>query len=138
MPRTIILLTVLMLLTIPCRANAPLQPVTDLPFSLEKGFVIVEATIKRDVTVNVILGTGVEHSIMDPGLLQKYELSAAYTSDGPVMGRPTDSTYSFTMVSGVKVGDSKSKRPPDEIWFDVPTERDGRKRNLRHVGSRFL
>ena len=83
--------------------------VTDIPFSFENGLVIVAAKIKGDIPVNVVLSTGIEYSIIDMALLDKYKLQASYASDGPVIGRPTDSTYNFTQVSGVSVGMSKLK-----------------------------
>jgi len=101
-----LLVATLVLFITPCAAQQTVAG--GLPFALEQGFVVVEATIKRNVTVNVVLATGAEHSIMDPALLQKYELSAGYAADGPVTGR-NDKTYDFSMVPGVKVGDSKSK-----------------------------
>jgi len=77
-----LLVATLVLFITPCAAQQTVAG--GLPFALEQGFVVVEATIKRNVTVNVVLATGAEHSIMDPALLQKYELSAGYAADGPV------------------------------------------------------
>ena len=108
MRRPIVSLIALLLLTTSSFAKPSRQPVTEVPFTVEKGFVVVEATIKRNVTVYVLLATGAEHSSTDPALLQKYGLSAYYAPDGPVTGR-NDSVFSFTTVTGVKVGDSKSK-----------------------------
>jgi hypothetical protein len=69
---------------------------------------MVEAKIKGDVPVTVVLATGTQYSVTDPALLQKYELSAYYAADGEVTGR-NDKTFSFTKVSGVKIGNSKAK-----------------------------
>ena len=80
----------------------------DIPFAFENGLVIVEAKIKGDVPVNVVLATGAEYSIMDASLLEKYELPAYYAADGPVNGR-NDTTYSFTKVSKVRIEDSKPR-----------------------------
>src|ERR1044072_4411954 len=105
----IVLFFSLMLFAIPTiGASHSEPPVSEVPFSLQKGLVIVEAKIKKDVSVQVLLATGMEYSLIDPALLQKYELKASYAADGPVTGR-NDTTYSFTSVSGVRVGDSKSR-----------------------------
>lgn len=100
MRRMVTLLTFILLSTTPCLA--------EVPFSVEKGFVIAEATIKGNVAVNVVLATGVEHSLTDPSLMQKYELQGSYAADGPVTGR-NDKIIGYTAVSNVKIGDGKAK-----------------------------
>ena len=107
MPRSNVLLLFLLLLATPCVAQTTTTP-SDIPFSLEKGLIIVEAKIKGDVPVHVILATGMERSVTDPALLQKYQLGAYYTADGPVTGR-NDKTFSFTKVSELRIGNSKPK-----------------------------
>ena len=82
--------------------------VNDIPFSFENGFVVVEAKIKGDVPVHVVLATGSEYSIADMALLQKHELPVYYAPEGPVTGRG-DKTYNFTKVSSVRISDSKAK-----------------------------
>ena len=82
--------------------------VNDIPFSFENGLVIVEAKIKGDVAVNVVLATGAEYSVMEASVLEKYELPAYYAADGPVNGR-NDTTYTFTKVPKVRIQDSKAK-----------------------------
>ena len=109
MPRPIALLLYLVLLATPCVAqSAGATTASEIPFSLHKGLIIVDAKIKRDVPVQVVLATGMERSVTDLALPQKYELEANYASDGPVTGR-NDSTFDYTIVSGVKVGNSKAK-----------------------------
>lgn len=81
----------------------------ETPFFFENGLVIVDASIKGKIPLQVVLATGSEYSIIDTELLQEYDLQASYTSDGPVIGRPTDSTYTFVSVSTVRVGGSKSR-----------------------------
>lgn len=107
MPRPIVLLLSLVLLATPCLAQSA-ATATEIPFTLHKGLVIVEAKIKDDVSVLVVLATGMEHSTTDPGLLKKYDLSPSYGGDGQVTGRNDKIVY-FTRVSGVRVGNSKSK-----------------------------
>lgn len=106
MPRSNVLLLFLVLLATPCVAQT--TATTDIPFSFQKGLIIVDAKIKGDVAVHVVLATGMEHSVTDPSLMKKYELGFYYAPDGPVTGR-NDKTFNFTRVSGVKVGNSKSK-----------------------------
>ena len=81
---------------------------TDIPFAFENGFVIVEAKIKNDVPVNVVIATGSEHSIADVALLRQYDLGLYVVPDGPVTGR-NDKTFTVTRVSGVRISDSKAK-----------------------------
>ncbi len=82
--------------------------VSDIPFTLENGFVIVEAKIKGDVPVQVVLATGAEYSMVDSFSLKKYELSVNYAGSGPVTGKHDDVFY-FAKVPRVSINDSKSK-----------------------------
>jgi hypothetical protein len=82
--------------------------VSEVPFAFENGLVIVEAKIKGNIPVQVVLSTGVEYSIIDMGLMDKYKLQGSYAASGPVAGR-NDSIYHFTNVSGVSVGGSKAR-----------------------------
>lgn len=107
MPRTIVVLLYLVLLAAPCVAQSA-ATTTEIPFSFHKGLIIVEAKIKDDVPVLVVLATGTEHSVTDPGLMKKYDLSTTYTSDGPVTGR-NDKALFYAQVSRVRVGNSKAK-----------------------------
>jgi hypothetical protein len=109
MSRPIYLLISLLLLVAPCVAQTAATTTTiETPFTMEKGLIIVEAKIKGDVPVQVVLATGTEHSFTDPGLLQKYKLGAFYTAVGPVNGR-NDKTVDLTRVNGVQIGNSKAK-----------------------------
>ena len=82
--------------------------VNDIPFSFENGLVIVEAKIKDDVPVYVVLATGAEYSVVDVALVKKYDLPVGIAPDAPVTGR-NDSTYSFSKVSKVRIADGKAK-----------------------------
>jgi hypothetical protein len=109
MPRPIFLLLYLVLLATPCLAQTTATTVgSEIPFSLQNGLIVVEGRIKDNVSVNVVLATGTEHSVADPALLKKYELSAYYAADGPVTGR-NDKTFNFTRVSDVRVGNSHAR-----------------------------
>ena len=99
----------LMLLILPgTLCNAQSVGGNEVPFSFESGLVIVEAKIKGDVPVEVVLATGTEYSIVDTRFLEKYKLRSYYTAEGPVTGKD-DKTYSFTEVSRVSIANSKSK-----------------------------
>ncbi len=98
-------LTLFSTLTVP---SAPATTVNDVPFSFENGFVVVEAKIKGDVPVHIVVATGSEYSIADMELLQKYELPVYYAPLGPVNG-VNDKTYNYTKVSSVRISDSKAK-----------------------------
>jgi hypothetical protein len=107
--RKIVRLAFLMILATQSIAAQQSKPAaTEVPFTLQKGFVIVEAKIKGNVPVHVILATGTEHSLTDPSFLNKYELNAAYSAEGPINGR-NDKTYDFAIVPAVSVGDRKAK-----------------------------
>jgi hypothetical protein len=109
MGRQTVRLALLMMLAMQSIAIAQAKPaVNEVPFSLQNGFVIVEARIKGNVPVHVILATGTEHSITDPFLMKKYDLSAGYSAEGPVTGR-NDKTFSFAIVKDVSIGESKPR-----------------------------
>lgn len=110
MRKFIISVSLSLFLSTLCVANTSIDgEVGETPFSFEKGLVIVEAKIKGKVPVHVVLSTGVEYSITDPGMLDKYDLQSYYSAAGQVLGKPSDPTYSFTTVPGVSVGGSKTK-----------------------------
>lgn len=109
MAKYFVRLALLMMLATQSIAAQQSNPsVSGVPFSLKKGFVVVEATIKGNVPVHVILATGTENSVTDPSFLTKYKLSAGYAAEGIVTGR-NDKTYGFAIVNAVSVGDSKSR-----------------------------
>jgi len=47
---------------------------TEVPFSFEKGLVVVKAKIKKDILVEVVIATGSQYSIADSELLKKYKV----------------------------------------------------------------
>ena len=109
MNRQLIRLALLVILATQSIAAQQTKPAaSEVPFSLTKGFVVVKASIKGSVPVNVILATGTEHSLTDLSLLKKYDLSAGYAVDGPVTGR-NDKTYGFAIVKDISIGGSKSR-----------------------------
>lgn len=79
----------------------------EIPFTVEKGFLIVSAKIKKDIPVEVILATGSEFSTLNSEVIQKYKLPLSYTNDGPVTGS-NDRIITFSSVPEVSVGDSRA------------------------------
>jgi hypothetical protein len=104
---TITSLLLLVFLHLPCAASSATSTASEVPFTLEKGYIIVPAKVKGNRPVEVVLATGAEHSIINDSLLEKYNLSAFYTGEGIVTGTGLDRTYSYTPISDVQVGDAK-------------------------------
>jgi hypothetical protein len=77
----------------------------DIPFTIEKGFIVVPAKIQKTKPVEVVLATGMYMSSIE-GQFDKYGLTAAYTAEGIVTGR-NDRTISFVSVSDIVVGEAK-------------------------------
>lgn len=100
-------LALVVCLSVPCLASSTVADTTfEVPFSFEKGYVIVPAKIKNDVPVEVILATGAEHSRVDDSMLKKFKLPAYYSGEAPITGR-NDRLYFFTTVPDIRVGDLK-------------------------------
>ena len=106
LPLAMMLLTAF--LYTPSVAGATVEdPTSEVPFSLEKGHVIVQAKIKNKEPVEVILSTGAEHSTLDSGLLERYKLPGYYDAEPPVRGR-NDRIYTLSIVPDVRVGEAKA------------------------------
>lgn len=99
-------LTLLAFLCAPCAA-AEEGAVAEVPFTFEKGHVIVRATIKGGTPVEVVLSTGAKHSLINAGVIDKYKLRPGYAGEGIVTGR-NDRIYFFVPVSDVRVGDARA------------------------------
>ncbi len=84
------------------------DPITEIPFSFEKGYVIVQAKILGQMPVEMVLATGAEHSTFDGSLIQKYKLSFGYTWDDPKRCNVADCTYTFANVPNIILGDLKT------------------------------
>ncbi|MEJ7847237.1 MAG: hypothetical protein WKF92_04000 [Pyrinomonadaceae bacterium] len=65
----------------------------EIPFTLEKGFIIIAAKIKKDIPVKAAVSTGSPHSYLNPDLIQRHKIRLGYTSDGPVTGRNDKLTH---------------------------------------------
>lgn len=86
----------------PCAAAAA-DEVGEVPFTFEKGYVIVAGQIKGKEPVEFIVSTGATNSTINLGLVEKYKLPLAYTGVGRVTGF-NDKTVSFAAVPDVRVG----------------------------------
>lgn len=88
-------------------AKAADDTVSEVPFTLEKGHVIVQAKYHGATPVEVALATGAEHSLFNSLLLEKYKLQAYYTGEGIITGGNLDRTVTFVNVTDLRVGDVK-------------------------------
>lgn len=95
----IVILFTLTIVSSPCLAG-------EVPFTLEKGFIIIAAKIKKDISVEVAVSTGSPHSYLNPDLILRHKIRLGYTNDGPVTGR-NDKIIHFAEVPQVIVGDEK-------------------------------
>lgn len=83
----------------------------DIPFTIEKGLIVIPAKIRKDRKVEIVLATGLYMSAVDlshrNGLdtLRSYGITLAYRGDGPVTGR-NDRTIAFAPVSDIIVGNA--------------------------------
>lgn len=100
-------LTLLALCFVPCAARPTDDAVIEVPFTLEKGHIIVPAKIQGNKPVEVVLSTGTEHSLINALLLEKYKLQAYYTGVGVITGSDLDRTITYASVPDIHVGDVK-------------------------------
>ncbi|HYP54298.1 MAG TPA: hypothetical protein VEQ42_12190 [Pyrinomonadaceae bacterium] len=101
---TLLALVLLASLCAPRAARAADDAPVEVPFSFEKGYVVVQVKVKGKLPAEVLLSTGSEHSTVDFKMLDKYELQAAYTAVGVVTGR-NDQTVTFSPVPDIRLGD---------------------------------
>ncbi len=108
------------------------QTVSEIPFSVEKGHIIVPAKIQGDVPVEVTLSTGIEHSLINVLLLNKYKLQPSYTGEGIITGGNLDRVVYFVAVSDIKVGDAPGRNLSMKLGAEALNEISKR------VDERFL
>ena len=89
-------------------ARAVDDTAAEVPFSFERGYVIVQAKIRKQMPLEMVLATGAEHSTFDGSLIEKYKLPLSYTFDDPNRCNVADCTYTFTNVTNIILGDLKS------------------------------
>lgn len=80
----------------------------EIPFTVEKGHIIVAAKIKDNVPVEMALAPGLEFSVLSTANILKYKLKAYYTAGGIVTGR-NDKVIDFAQVTDVRLGDTEPK-----------------------------
>ena len=80
----------------------------EIPFTFEKGHVVISAKIKGDTSVEMVLSTGAQYSLINPGLLEKYKLQGAYTGEGIITGGDLDQIVVFVPVPDIRVGEVKT------------------------------
>ncbi|HEX8285428.1 MAG TPA: aspartyl protease family protein [Pyrinomonadaceae bacterium] len=96
-------LALLVLLCAPCAAAPAGQEAGEVPFTFEKGYVIVAGTIKGKEPAEFVVSTGATNTTLDTGMLEKHKLKIFYTGVGVMTGF-TDPTVSFATVPDVRVG----------------------------------
>lgn len=102
------------------------DPTVEIPFSFEKGLVIVQAKIKGKIPVELVLTSGAEHSKMDGGMLDKYKLQPFYNAEAPITGN-NDRLYTFSIVPDVRVGSFSGKSMSMRLAsFEEESRRVGR------------
>lgn len=101
---TIFLVSVCLLF--PCNVGATGDG-TEIPFTLEKGHIIVSAKIRGNIPVEVVLATGGEHSLINANLLEKYKLQASYAGEGIITGSNLDRVVYFVTVPDIRLGEVK-------------------------------
>ncbi len=96
-------LALLVLLCAPCAAAPADEEIGEVPFTFEKGYVVVAGKIKGSEPVEFVVSTGATNSTMHIDMMKKYKLAAYYTGVGVVTG-VNDKTVSFATVPDVRVG----------------------------------
>ncbi|HKC63980.1 MAG TPA: aspartyl protease family protein [Pyrinomonadaceae bacterium] len=94
---------------VPCAGYSALQDnVSEVPFTLENGHLIVQAKIQGNKSVELVLSTGSEYSLVNASLLDKYKLQAGYTGEGIITGSDLDRVVYFVPVADIQIGDVKA------------------------------
>ncbi|HEY0172868.1 MAG TPA: aspartyl protease family protein [Pyrinomonadaceae bacterium] len=96
-------LALLVLLCAPCAAAPADEEAGEVPFTFEKGYVIVAGKIKGREPVEFIVSTGDTNSSVNLGVVERYKLTMYYTGVGRVTGF-NDKTVSFATLPDVSVG----------------------------------
>jgi hypothetical protein len=78
----------------------------DIAFTIEKGYLIVPVKIKNDISVEMVVATGSDVSMIDFDAAKKYQLRLSYTGVGVITGS-NDRTVTFSDVNGIIIGDEK-------------------------------
>lgn len=81
---------------------------SEIPFTFEKGHIIVAAKIKDKEPVEMAIACGLEHSLIGTGSIEKYKLRVSYAADGIVTGR-NDRTLYMVQVADVRLGEGAAR-----------------------------
>ncbi len=97
----VLISSLLFVIASPCIAG-------EIPFTIEKGFIIIDAKIKNDIPVKAAIFTGSPDSFFGPDVIFKYKITPGYTYDGPYgHGAIADRTVIFADVPQIVLGDEK-------------------------------
>lgn len=96
-------LTLVVVIIAACAPRAAAEEGGEVPFTFEKGYVVVGAMVKGREPAEVVISTGAEYSTVDGGLLEKYRLQAYYTGVPPITGH-NDRIISYAKVPDFRVG----------------------------------
>jgi len=104
---TLVMAVLITCLCVQSAARSVDDTASEIPFTFEKGYVIVQAKILRQMPVEMVLATGAEHSTFNGGMMDKYKLSLGYTFDDPKRCNLADCTYTFSNITNINLGDLK-------------------------------
>lgn len=78
---------------------------TDIPFTIEKGYIIIPAQVEKDKSVDVILAAGRDMSVVDVTSLYKVGITPSFSDDE--RASLTNRHIIFARVKNVILGDRK-------------------------------
>ncbi len=81
------------------------QSASEIPFTFEKGHIIVAAKIKDKEPVEMAIATGLDSSLIGIDNIKKRNLKVYYSAVGPVTGRD-DRTVNWTEITDIRLGDT--------------------------------
>jgi len=79
----------------------------EVPFTLEKGYIVISAKAKKDIPIEAAIFTGSSYSYFNENVLKRLHLQLGYTNDLPVTGASSENALVFADISGIVVGDEK-------------------------------
>lgn len=97
----------LIALVLVAAAALPGLAANEVPFTIEKGFIIVSAKAKKDIPITAAIFTGSSYSYFNGDSLKRLRLQLSYTNDTAVTGTSSENALVFADVPGVVVGDEK-------------------------------
>ena len=105
---TLVMSVLITCLCVQVAARSLDDTVTEIPFTFEKGYVIVQAKIlTKQVPAELVLATGAEYSTPDDAMMFKHKLSLSFAPDNPKKCDLKNCTFYFTRVSSISLGNLK-------------------------------